>query len=103
MIINMNGISRSYLLSESLRLNRSTKVWKEVNKMDLWFIIKERYVLLSIILIIIFISLFFLIVTWKKHSNVPKGLLVVITTICFVIILLSILALAFAVSFGYNS
>lgn len=71
--------------------------------MDLWSMIKERYVLLSIFLIIILVCLFLLLATWKKHSDMPKSLTVIITTICTVIIVLSIFALVFAVSFGYNS
>ena len=42
--------------------------------MNLWFMIKERYVLLSIFLIIMFVSLFLLIAIWKNRSNMPKSL-----------------------------
>ena len=71
--------------------------------MDLWFMIKERYVLLSIFLIIIFVSLFLLIAIWKNRSDMPKSLTLIITIICTVIIALSIFALVFTVSFGYNT
>ena len=71
--------------------------------MDLWLMIKERYVLLSIFLIIIFVSLFLLLAIWKNRPDMPKSLTVMITIICTVIIALSIFALVFAVSFGYNS
>jgi len=71
--------------------------------MDLWFMIKERYVLLSIFLIIIFVSLFLLIAIWKNRSDMPKSLTLIITIICTVIIALSIFALVFTVSIGYNS
>ncbi|RFA35920.1 hypothetical protein CAI16_06730 [Virgibacillus dokdonensis] len=71
--------------------------------MDFWFIIKERYIPLSFFLIIIFISLFFFLVTWKNKLNISKKLIVIITTICFVITFTSILALIFTVAFGYNS
>jgi len=71
--------------------------------MDLWFIIKERYMLLSVLLIIMFVSLFLLLAIWKNRSDVPRSLTVIISIICTVIIALSIFALVFAVSFGYNS
>lgn len=71
--------------------------------MDLWFIIKERYMLLSVLLIIMFVSLFLLLAIWKNRSDVPRSLTIIISIICTVIIALSIFALVFAVSFGYNS
>ena len=71
--------------------------------MDLWFMIKERYMLLSIFLIIILVNLFLLLAIWKKRSDIPKSLTVIITIICTVIIVLSIFVFVFAVSFGYNS
>ncbi|PIC85375.1 hypothetical protein CSV72_13680 [Sporosarcina sp. P20a] len=69
----------------------------------LWFLIKERYMLLSIFLFFIFVNLFLLLAIWKKRSDMPKSLTVIITIICTIIIVLSIFALVFAVSFGYNS
>lgn len=71
--------------------------------MDLWFMIKERYMLVSILLIFIFLSLFLLLAIWKKRSDISRTLTVIITAICIIIIILSIFALLFAVSFGYNS
>ncbi|MDW0110594.1 hypothetical protein [Sporosarcina aquimarina] len=71
--------------------------------MDLWFIIKERYMLLSVLLIITFVSLFLLLAIWKNRSEVPRSLTVIITVICMGIIILSLLALVFAISFGYNT
>lgn len=71
--------------------------------MDLWYMIKERYVLLSAFLIIIFVSLLLLLATWKMRSDIPKSLTTIITTICLIITFLSILVLVFAVSFGYNA
>lgn len=76
---------------------------KGVSYMDLWFIIKERYMLLSVLLIITIVSLFLLLAIWKNRSEVPKSLTVIITVICMGIIILSLLALVFAISFGYNS
>ncbi|PIC70527.1 hypothetical protein CSV77_08580 [Sporosarcina sp. P16b] len=70
--------------------------------MDVWFVMKERYMLLSIFLIIIVASLFLLIAIWKNRSDMPKSLTLIITIICSVIIALSIFAWVFAVSFGYN-
>ncbi|NYF26075.1 CHASE2 domain-containing sensor protein [Sporosarcina sp. JAI121] len=71
--------------------------------MDLWFMIKERYMLLSIFIFFIFVSLFLLLAAWKKRTEMPKSLLVIITIICTILIVLSIFTVVFAVSFGYNS
>ncbi|PIC77359.1 hypothetical protein CSV74_06865 [Sporosarcina sp. P19] len=71
--------------------------------MDVWFVIKERYMLLSIFLIILLVNMFLLIAIWKNRSDMPKSLTLVITIICSIIIVLSIFAFVFAVSFGYNS
>lgn len=65
--------------------------------------IKERSVLISFFLIFILLSLFLLLTTWKKRSDMPKSLNVIITIICTIIIVLSMSALVLAVSFGYNS
>ncbi|QUW21136.1 hypothetical protein JSQ81_15150 [Sporosarcina sp. Marseille-Q4063] len=71
--------------------------------MDLWFIIKERHMLLSVLFIIMLLSLFLFLAIWKNRSDVPRSLTVIISLICMVIIVLSIFALVFAVSFGNNS
>ncbi|PIC85859.1 hypothetical protein CSV72_11640 [Sporosarcina sp. P20a] len=71
--------------------------------MDVWFVIKERYMLLSIFLIILLVNMFLLIAIWKNRSDMPKSLILIITIICSIIIALSIFAFVFAVSFGYNS
>ncbi len=71
--------------------------------MDLWLIVKERYMLLSVLLIITIISLLLLCAIWKNRSEIPRSLIVLIILICIVIIVLSILALMFSISFGYNS
>ncbi|PID04987.1 hypothetical protein CSV65_12135 [Sporosarcina sp. P31] len=71
--------------------------------MDVWFLIKERYMLLSIFLIIIVVSVFLLIAIWKNRTDMPKSLTLTITIICSIIIALSVFSLVFAVSFGYNS
>lgn len=71
--------------------------------MDLWFVIKERYILLSVLLIIIFASLFLLFTIWRNQSDIPKSLTVIITIICIGIIVLSIFAFVFSLSFGFNA
>src|SRR5699024_1962955 len=91
------------VVEETLCQNRSIKISEGADEMDLWYMIKERYVLLSVFLIIIFVSLLLLLATWKMRSNIPKRLTAITTTIFFIIILVSILALVFAVSFGYNA
>ncbi|PID22311.1 hypothetical protein CSV61_05535 [Sporosarcina sp. P3] len=71
--------------------------------MDVWFVIKERYMLLSVILIILLVNLFLFLAIWKNRSDIPKSQTLIITIICTVILVLSLFALVFAVSFGYNS
>lgn len=70
--------------------------------MDLLFMIKERYMFLSVFLIIICVSLFLLLAIWKNHFKIPKILTMLTVIICTFIIVLSILGMIFAVTFGYN-
>lgn len=71
--------------------------------MDLWVLFKERYMLLSIFAIIILASLILMFATWKNRSNIPRSLVGVIIVLCTLILGLSLVALIFAISFGYNS
>lgn len=71
--------------------------------MDLWVVVKERYMLLSIFIMIIFASLILVYASWKNRSNIPKSLTVVIIVLCTLLICLSLVALVYAISFGYNS
>lgn len=71
--------------------------------MDLWLMIKERYALLSVFIVIILGSLFLLLAIRKIRSEIPKSLIIMVTVISSVIIVLSILALIFMLSFGYNA
>lgn len=71
--------------------------------MDLWVVVKERYMFLSILIIIILASLILVYATWKNRSNMPKSLTGVIIVLCALIIGLSLVALVFAISFGFNS
>lgn len=65
--------------------------------------IKERYIFLSVFLIIICVSLFILLAIWKNRLEVPKVLTMLTIVICTFIIVLSILGMIFVVTFGYNS
>ena len=71
--------------------------------MDLWVVVKERYMLLSIFIMIILASLILVYASWKNRSNIPKSLTVVIIVLCTLLICLSLVALVYAISFGYNS
>ncbi|MCG7334879.1 hypothetical protein MHZ95_06290 [Sporosarcina sp. ACRSM] len=71
--------------------------------MDLWAVVQERYLFLSIFVIIILASLILVYASWKSRSNMPKGLIGVIIVLCTILIGLSLGALVFSVSFGYNS
>ncbi len=71
--------------------------------MDLWFIIKERFAFLSIFLIIILLSVFLLVAIRKNRTNIPKSLTVSVTIISIIFIIVSLTAMIFIISFGYNS
>lgn len=71
--------------------------------MDFWFMIKERSAFLSFFLIIIFLSVFLSVATWKNRTNIPKSLTVIITLISTIFIVASLIAMVFIISFGYNS
>lgn len=75
----------------------------EVNEMDLWIVVKERYMFLSIFIIIILASLILIFATWKNRSNIPRSLIGLIIVICTLILGFSLVALMFTISFGYNS
>lgn len=71
--------------------------------MDLWIIIKQRYLLISIFILIILASLFLLISVWKNRFNISKTLTTITVITCLLLIILSLIALVFVISFGYNS
>lgn len=71
--------------------------------MDLWIIIKQRYLLISIFILIILASVFLLISVWKNRFNIPKTLTTITLIICLILIILSLFSLVFVISFGYNS
>lgn len=71
--------------------------------MELWTLIKERSLFLSIFLILVLLSVFLLVATWKNRSNIPKRLSLIITLVCTFFIVVSLFAMLFIISFGYNS
>ncbi|VDG97671.1 Uncharacterised protein [Lysinibacillus sphaericus] len=71
--------------------------------MDLWVMIKERSAFLSFFLILILLSVFLLIATWKNRTNIPKSLTVIIILISTIFIVASLISMIFIISFGYNS
>ncbi|ARF13006.1 hypothetical protein SporoS204_01730 [Sporosarcina ureae] len=71
--------------------------------MDLWFMIKECSGFLSFFLIIILLSIFLLVATWKNRTNIPKRLTAIITLLSTIFIVVSLIAMIVIISFGYNS
>jgi len=71
--------------------------------MDLWIIIKQRYVFIFIFIFIILASLFLLGSIWKNRFNIPKTIIGLTIIICVFLITLSLFSLVFIISFGYNS
>jgi hypothetical protein len=70
--------------------------------MDLWMIIKQRYIFISIFIIIMLVSSFLLGCIWKNRLNIPKTLTALTIIICVFLIVLSLFLLVFIISFGYN-
>lgn len=71
--------------------------------MDLWISIKQRYLFLSIFIIIMLASLVLLVSIWQNRSTLPKTLTIVTIVIGLFLILLSLFSLIFILSFGYNA
>lgn len=71
--------------------------------MDLSIIFQERFILISVFIIIVLASTFLMIATWKNRTYMPKGLLIVVFVISAIIIVGALFALIFSISFGYNS
>lgn len=75
----------------------------EIQDMDIWAVIKERSSFLIFFMILILLSIFLLVATWKSRTNTPKPLTIIITSICVVFIGASLYAMTFIISFGSNS
>lgn len=71
--------------------------------MDFWIIIKERYMLLLVLLIIAAASIVLLLAVWKNRSGIKKSLLGAVTVLSVLILALTMAAMLFTISFGYNS
>ena len=71
--------------------------------MDLWIIIKQSYVFISIFIIIMLLSLLIIGSIWKKRVNIPKSLATLTIIISGLLIIFSLFSLIFIISFGYNS
>lgn len=71
--------------------------------MDLWISIKQRYLFLSIFIIIMLASLVLLVSIWQNRSTLPKTLTIVTIVIGLFLILLSLFSLIYILSFGYNA
>lgn len=71
--------------------------------MDLWMIIQERSLLFSLLLVVLLGSAFLLFAIWKSRSNNSKRLTITMYVMCTAVILSTIGAIIFPVSFGYNA
>ena len=71
--------------------------------MDFLFLIKERLPFLSFFLIIILLSIFLLIATWKNRTHIPKSLITIVSSVSITFIIVSLIAMIFISSFGFNS
>lgn len=71
--------------------------------MDLWFVIKERYQLLSVLIIVLLVNGLLLFAVWKNRPNLPRKFIALVMMLCLVIIALVVIALGLALSIGYNA
>lgn len=76
---------------------------KGVNGVELFYLIKEHFALLSVFMITIFASVVLFIITWKRKENLPGMLPVIIMSFCLLLIGASIYGMIFFLSFGYNA
>ena len=76
---------------------------KGVNRVEVFSLIKERLPLLSVFLITIIASLFWLVIVWKRKESLPKFLSVMLIIISLFLIGASLYGMIFFLSFGYNS
>lgn len=65
--------------------------------------IQERFMILAVFAVVILVSLFLLISVWKNRTYLSKPLLVVVIGLGGIILVLSLLAFIFTLSFGYNT
>lgn len=72
-------------------------------KMGLLEVLNQRVGIVSFCGILIILSLFLILAIWKNRFNISKTLIVVTTTICTSLLLLSVFLLIFSISFGFNS
>lgn len=71
--------------------------------MDIWFVMKERFVFIAIFTVVILASLFLIGVTWKNRSKTPKTLTVITMILYLLLIVIAFFLFIFTISFGYNS
>ena len=69
----------------------------------MWAIVQERYLFLSIFLLFLVLSLFLLLASWKNRALLPKSLGIIVSLSSSIILVGSLLALLFILSFGYNA
>ena len=73
------------------------------NILNIWMMVQERFIHISVFSVILIASLLLLWTTWKNRQTLPKALTLFSSMICFVLVLISMYALIFVVSFGYNA
>lgn len=73
------------------------------DKMDLWMVMKERSMFLSIFTLMVLMSLILLFSVWKNRAQLPKILLIAICILGSVIIIFALIGFVFTMNFGYNA
>lgn len=71
--------------------------------MDLLFMIRERALILLVLLIIAALSSVLLIAMWKVRNQLPKKLAGTIVVLNMLIMIATFTGILFVLSFGYNS
>ncbi|KOP31475.1 hypothetical protein ASF99_13680 [Exiguobacterium sp. Leaf187] len=71
--------------------------------MDFLYLLKERFLPLSLMAIIPIISVILLIAIWKKKDQVSKMMLTFVTVISLILLISSLVLMLFTLVIGYNS
>lgn len=71
--------------------------------MDIWVVIKERYVIVSFLIVLFLLSLFSLVAIKKSRLAISKKMATMQIIFFVFLIIVSLLGLLFTISFGYNS
>ncbi len=71
--------------------------------MDIWMMVKERYMIVSFFVLLFLFSLFLLVALWKIRRNIPIILKILFSVIILVLTIGLLYMIIFSLFFGCNS